>query len=80
MENRVKQNNPTSAYDNHIDAERYTRKAIEKGTPIDKESGRFDLETGQRVGTGPHGGTQTKIRLHMDSKGNVHSHPAGKEY
>ena len=38
------------------------------------------MEIGSRVGTGPNGGIQTKVRVHVDSKGETHEKPAGKEY
>jgi hypothetical protein len=39
----------------------------------------YDLETGSHVGTGPNKGSKTKIRVHVDFKGEAHGHPARRE-
>jgi hypothetical protein len=48
-------------------------------SPQPTRAGVFDLETGDRVGTGPKGGTQTSVRVHVDDQGRIHGHPSGKE-
>ncbi|GHV01656.1 hypothetical protein AGMMS49521_2280 [Campylobacterota bacterium] len=37
------------------------------------------LETGNRTGTDPNGGIHTKVRVHVNSQGEIHGHPSGKE-
>jgi RHS repeat-associated protein len=77
--NRVKQGKPTSAFDSQSDVDKLVRNTLEYGNPVPNQPGKFDLETGSPVGTGPNGGAQTKVRVHVDSKGEAHGHPAGKE-
>lgn len=77
--NRVKQGKPTSAFDNAKDAEKYTQEAWEKGSPVPGKPQARDYDFGHPVGTGPNGGSQTKVRVHMDSQGRIHGHPAGPE-
>nr|WP_272897233.1 hypothetical protein [Escherichia fergusonii] len=77
--NRLKQGKPTSAFDSQADVDKLVRDTLEHGNPVPNQPGKFDLETGSPVGTGPNGGTQSKVRVHIDSKGEVHGHPAGRE-
>ncbi|EOT4001614.1 RHS repeat-associated core domain-containing protein, partial [Escherichia coli] len=77
--NRLKQGKPTSAFDSQADVDKLVRDTLEHGNPVPNQPGKFDLETGSPVGTGPNGGTQSKVRVHIDSKGEAHGHPAGRE-
>ncbi len=77
--NRLKQGKPTSAFDGQADVDKLVRDTLEHGSPVPNQPGKFDLETGSSVGTGPNGGPQTKVRVHVDSKGEAHGHPAGRE-
>ena len=77
--NRLKQGKPTSAFDSQADVDKLVRDTLERGNPVPNQPGKFDLETGSPIGTGPNGGSQTKVRVHVDSKGEAHGHPAGRE-
>jgi len=38
------------------------------------------MEIGSKIGTGPNGRVQTKVRVHVDFKGEAHGHRARKKY
>ncbi len=77
--NRIKQGTSTSYFDNWQDAERYTQEAWEKGTAVPGREGVRDYDFGRPVGTGSKGGSQGRVRVHMDSRGGIHGHPVGPE-
>jgi len=60
-------------------AERATREAWEKGTPTRPDGKAREFDFGRRVGTGPNGGGQTRVKTHMDDNGMIHGHPSGPE-
>ena len=78
-ENRVKVGKPTSKFDNWDDAIKYTDEAWKNGTPVPGRPNVKDYEFGTRIGSGSKGGAQTKVRVHQDSAGKIHGHPAGPE-
>ncbi len=39
----------------------------------------LEKDYGVTVGTGPNGGSQTKVRVHENKSGEIHGHPAGPE-
>jgi hypothetical protein len=75
--NREKQGNPTSTFENRSDAEKYTKEAWEKGTDVPNRPGVKDYEFGRPIGESPNGGTQSRVRVHMNSDGEIHGHPVG---
>ncbi|MDQ4032634.1 MAG: hypothetical protein M3332_10355 [Actinomycetota bacterium] len=77
--NRVKQGKKTSHFDDAEQADRLTREAWEKGTPTRPDGKVREFDFGRRVGTGPNGGEQTKVKTHMDDNGMIHGHPTGPE-
>ena len=78
--NRIKQGKPTSAFRDAAEAEAFTQEAWAKGTPVPGRPGVKDYDFAPtEVGTGPGGGAQTKVRVHMDKAGRIHGHPAGPE-
>lgn len=77
---RIDNGQPTSAFNNQAEADRYTQEAWQKGTPVPGDTARRDYDFGHAVGTGPNGGNQSIVRVHMDSKGNIHGHPKGPEF
>ncbi|MGH3800346.1 MAG: hypothetical protein ACRDTD_09490, partial [Pseudonocardiaceae bacterium] len=77
--NRIKQNKPTSAFNDRATAERLTREAWIKGKNIKGRPGVREHNFGTPVGTGPSGGSQSRVRVHMDRNGHIHGHPSGPE-
>lgn len=77
--NRVKQGKSTSVFENAQDAERYTIEAWEKGTPVKGRPNVKEYDFGRPIGTGPKGGTQNRVRVHIDKEGRIHGHPSGRE-
>jgi len=77
--NRVKQGQPTSTFFGEQSGERLTQQAFNKGKPVPGRPNVREHDFGVSVGTGPNGGMQTKVRVHQDSKGRIHGHPAGQE-
>jgi hypothetical protein len=75
--NRVKQNKPTSTFDDAATADRLTLEAWDKGQPVPGRPGVKDYDFGTPVGEAPGGGTQSRVRVHMDSSGEIHGHPSG---
>jgi hypothetical protein len=79
-ENRIRQGKPTSTFDASKDeADQLTQEAAEKGKPVPGRPGVKDWNAGRRIGTGPNGGGQDVVRVHEDSQGRIHGHPAGPE-
>lgn len=78
--NRIKQGKSTSSFDSWEDAEKYTHEAWDKGKAVPGRPGVRDHDFGQRVGDGPNGGSQRSVRVHQDSKGDIHGHPKGPEF
>ncbi len=77
-QNREKAGKPTSVFDDPRKADDLTQEAWEKGEQVDsKLHGVREYDFGTRVGTGPSGEAQTKVRVHQDSRGRIHGHPAG---
>jgi RHS repeat-associated protein len=60
-------------------ANELTHEAWKNGTPVKGRTGVVDHEFGRPIGTGPKGGRQTKVRVHMDEQGRIHGHPVGRE-
>jgi RHS repeat-associated protein len=78
--NRVKQGKSTSAFHGQASGEKATRIAAERGKPIPGRPNVKEHEFGVGVGTGPTGGTQTRVRVHTSPKtGEIHGHPSGPE-
>jgi hypothetical protein len=78
--NRLKQGTPTSTFDGKpVEADALTQEAWDKGTPIPKRPGIREYDFGRRIGEGPNGGSQSTVRVHEDSAGNIHGHPSGRE-
>jgi hypothetical protein len=78
-EERIRQNKPTSYFDDKETADRLTQEAYEKGQRVDNHENAVDHDFGYIIGTGPNGGSQTKVRVHQDQAGRIHGHPAGPE-
>jgi hypothetical protein len=72
--NRVKSGKYTSSFDDPAAADQLTSEAWAKGSPVEghPESREFDFN--RKVGTGPNGEPQTKVRVSMDKKGSIHGH------
>jgi hypothetical protein len=78
--NRVKQGKPTSTFDgDKATADALTQEAWSKGKPVPGRPHIREHDFGRRVGTGPKGGGQNKVRVHRNSKGQIHGHPSGPE-
>jgi hypothetical protein len=78
--NRIKQGKSTSTFDGDAaEADALTQEAWSKGAPVPNRKGVKEYDFGRRVGTGPKGGGQTRVRVHEDSKGRIHGHPSGPE-
>lgn len=78
--NRVKHGTPTSYFNSAEEAIELVTKAWEKGSPVPGRPNVRDFDFGQPIGTGPSGGPQTKVRVHMDNNGIIHGHPVGPEF
>jgi RHS repeat-associated protein len=78
--NRIKQGKPTSTFHGEQSGEMATRIAHERGTPVPGRPNVKEYDFGIGVGTGPNGGTQTRVRVHESPKtGQIHGHPSGQE-
>jgi type VI secretion system secreted protein VgrG len=78
--NRAKANKPTSTFDGDAaEADALTQDAWSKGTPVPNRKGVKEYDFGRRIGTGPNGGGQTRVRVHEASDGRIHGHPSGPE-
>ena len=79
-QNRLKQGKPTSTFDgNSAQADALTQEAWDKGTLVPGRPGVRDYNFGRPIGRGPRGGSQSTVRVHQDSAGNIHGHPSGPE-
>jgi RHS repeat-associated protein len=77
--NRVRQGEPVSTFPDRKTADKLTQEAWKKGATLNKRENVKEYDFGEPIGTGPEGGTQNKVRVHMDSKGLIHGHPSGPE-
>ncbi len=78
--NRIKQGKPTSVFSgSREEADKLVEEAWTKGSSVKGDPNVRDFDFGRPVGTGPNGGLQSKVRVHMDSGGLKHGHPAGPE-
>lgn len=78
--NRIKQGKPTSSFHGEQSGEMATRIAHERGTPVLGRPNVKEHDFGVGIGTGPNGGTQTRVRVHESPKtGEIHGHPSGPE-
>jgi hypothetical protein len=78
--NREKQGKPTSTFDgDRQEADDLTQEAWQKGAPVQGRPNVKDHDFGRPIGTGPSGGSQTKVRVHQGNDGRIHGHPAGPE-
>lgn len=77
---RMKGGKKTSIFDGPAaEADALTQEAWQKGTPDPKLGNVREYDFGRRIGTGEHGGGQSKVRVTQDSRGRIHGHPTGKE-
>ena len=77
--NRPAQGNPTSTFFSKAEGETLTQDTHQTGTPAPNRPGLTVKEYGRPVGTGPRGGTQSRVTVHQDSAGQIHGHPSGPE-
>ena len=77
--NRAKVGKPTSTFDNVEDADRLTQEAWENGKPLPGKPNVREHDFGRPIGTGPKGGSQSRVRVHQNAKGEIHGHPSGPE-
>ncbi|MEN9855026.1 MAG: hypothetical protein RLZZ157_152 [Pseudomonadota bacterium] len=78
--NRIKQGKATSSFYGHGSGEMATRIAHERGTPVRGRPNVKEYDFGVGVGSGPNGGTQTRVRVHESPRTNkIHGHPSGPE-
>lgn len=78
--NRLKQGKPTSTFNGtREEADQLTQEAWEKGKPVPGRPNVREHDFERPVGTGPNGGSQTRVRVHQDTEGRIHGHPAGPE-
>ncbi len=78
--NRMKVNKATSTFKDRETADNLTQEAWAKGTVIRTNKNgtvvkEYDFK--KPIGSGPNGGTQSKVRVHSDEKGQIHGHPSG---
>lgn len=57
----------------------YSYEAWASGTPVPGREGYRELDFGKPVGVGPHGGTQQRVRVVVDSRNRIHGYPSGPE-
>lgn len=77
--NRVKQGTPTSTFFGEKSGERATQIAYQRGSTLPGRVNVKEYNFGHSVGTNSKGGMQTKVRVHIDSKGAIHGHPSGSK-
>lgn len=78
--NRIKQNKTTSTFHGERSGKMATEIANRRGTPLQYRPQVKEFDFGIGVGTGPKGGTQTRVRVHTSPKtGEIHGHPSGPE-
>lgn len=75
--NRIRQNKPTSTFDDSGTADALTRQAWARGRPVQGRPNVRDYDFRRPVGTGPGGGRQSRVRVHQDRRGRIHGHPSG---
>ena len=76
--NRIKQGKPTSVFNASENADSVTLYAWEHGTPTANPNIRiFDYQ--RPIGTGFYGGNQTRVRVSINSRGEIHGSPWGPE-
>jgi RHS repeat-associated protein len=76
--NRIKQNKPTSTFPDKKTAEKLTREAYEKGTPVPGRPQMTEYDFGYPVGTAPDRlSTQSRVRVSKDAEGRIHGYPSG---
>jgi hypothetical protein len=76
---RLAARKPTSYFHDARSANKYTYDAWYKGSPVRGDPRLREYDFGHPVGVGPKGGSQTRVRVHMDNNGDVHGHPSGPE-
>jgi len=54
--NRIKQGKPTSVFDSKANTDKLVRDTITQESPVPNQPDKFDMEIGNRVGTGLNGG------------------------
>ncbi|HUP69040.1 MAG TPA: hypothetical protein VM142_04405 [Acidimicrobiales bacterium] len=67
--NRIKQGVPTSVWEPGAHVDGLSRYAWQHGTPVPGRPNVRDLDFGFRIGSGPSGGWQSRVRVHMDQQG-----------
>jgi hypothetical protein len=72
----IENGTPKSTFKDRETADRLTKEAWEKGTPVPNRPGVRDYDFGRPVGNAPGGGTQSTVRVHESSTG-IHGHPSG---
>lgn len=78
--NRVKQGTPTSYFPDKTTAEALVQEAWAKGTPTTfRGTAAKVYDFGRPVGVGGFGGTQSQVTVIINSKGEIHGFPSGKE-
>ena len=72
----TKNGDPKYTFPDRSSADRLTREACEKGSPLKRRPnvGEFDFQ--RPIGKHPNGGYQTRERVHS-SKSGIHGHPSG---
>lgn len=76
----VAQGRPTSSFHGEQSGDMAKRIAHERGTPVPGRPNVREYDFGIGVGTGPHGGLQTRVRVHESPKTQgIHGHPSGPE-
>lgn len=77
--NRTSADKPTSTFFGEGSADRLTREAFRRGELVPGRRSVIEHDFGVSVGTGPGGGMQTRVRVHVDGRGRIHGHPSGPE-
>jgi hypothetical protein len=76
--NRIKQGKPTSVFHASENADSLTLYAWQHGKPTANPNIRiFDFQ--RPIGTGFYGGSQTQVRVSINSRGQIHGSPWGPE-
>lgn len=75
--NRLKVNKPTSTFSDRATADKLTQEAWLKGDPVKGRPGLREYNFGKPIGNGPNGGTQSWVRVHQSTNGQIHGHPSG---
>lgn len=77
--NMVKTGKATSVWREGVQDESMTRNAWQNGSTVRGRPNVRDFEVGEPIGFEPRGGTQSRVRVHGDSKGRIHGHTSGPE-